>query len=116
MVKAFETSDAAALAELLRQDATLELPPSASWFAGDAATAGAVAGLLSPGDWRMAPTQANGQPAAAVWLRGPDGRHHPYGLAVLTASPTGIAAIVAIADPALVSLFGFGPEPPSPMR
>ncbi len=113
-MKAFETSDAAALAELLRQDATLELPPSAIWFAGDAAKAGAVAGLLSPGDWRMAPTRANGQPAAAVWLRGPDGRHHPYGLAVLTVSTSGIAGIVAIADPTLVGLFGFGPEPPGP--
>jgi RNA polymerase sigma-70 factor (ECF subfamily) len=112
-IRAFETSDAAALAELLRQDATLELPPSATWFAGEAAKAGAVAGLFSPGDWRMAPTQANGQPAAAVWLRAPDGRHHPYGLAVLTVSPTGIAAILAIADPALVGLFGFGPEPPA---
>ena len=112
-MKAFETSDATALAELLRQDATLELPPSAVWFAGDAAKAGAVAGLFSPGDWRMAPTQANGQPAAAVWLRGPDGGHHPYGLAVLTVSTSGIAGIVAIADPALVARFGFGPEPPA---
>jgi RNA polymerase sigma-70 factor (ECF subfamily) len=111
-MKAFETSDAAALARLLRQDATLELPPSAIWFAGEAAKAGAVAGLFSPGDWRMAPTRANGQPAAAVWLRGPDGRHHPYGLAVLTVSTSGIAGITAIADPALVALFGFGPEPP----
>jgi RNA polymerase sigma-70 factor, ECF subfamily len=109
---AFERSDAAALAELLRQDATLELPPSATWFAGPAAQAGAVAGLFSPGDWRMAPTRANGQPAAAVWLRGPDGHHHPYGLAVLTITPTGIAGILAIADPALVTRFGFGPEPP----
>jgi RNA polymerase sigma-70 factor, ECF subfamily len=108
-ITAFETSDAAALSELLRRDATLELPPSATWFAGDNAIAGAVAGLGSPGDWRMAPTTANGQPAAAVWRRGPDGRHHPYGIAVLTVSASGIAGIVGFADPALLESFGFAP-------
>ncbi|HEY2519549.1 MAG TPA: sigma-70 family RNA polymerase sigma factor [Streptosporangiaceae bacterium] len=112
-IAAFEASDPAALAGLLRRDATLELPPSATWFRGDHAIAGAVAGLFSPGDWRMTPTQANGQPAAAVWLRAPDGRHHPYGIAVLMVSASGIAGIVAFADPSLVALFGFPDEPPA---
>jgi RNA polymerase sigma-70 factor (ECF subfamily) len=62
-IGAFETADAAALERLLRADATLELPPSAAWFAGGEAIAGAVAGLGSPGDWRMVPAAANGQPA-----------------------------------------------------
>ena len=48
-IAAFETADAAALGRLLRKDATLELPPSAAWFAGGEATAQAVAGLGSPG-------------------------------------------------------------------
>jgi RNA polymerase sigma-70 factor (ECF subfamily) len=112
-ITAFETSDAAALATLVRRDATLELPPSGTWFRGDNAIAGAVAGLFSPGDWRMAPTQANGQPAAAVWLRGPGGRQHPSGVVVLTVTPAGIASLVVFSDPALVARFGFGPEPPA---
>jgi RNA polymerase sigma-70 factor (ECF subfamily) len=31
---AFENGDADALAELLREDATLEMPPLPGWFAG----------------------------------------------------------------------------------
>jgi RNA polymerase sigma-70 factor, ECF subfamily len=112
-IAAFETADAAALARLLRKDATLELPPSAAWFAGDDAIAGAVAGLGSPGDWRMLPTAANGQPAAAAYLRGPDGGYHAYGIVVLTTSRTGIAGIVVFTDPALVARFGLPPVLPS---
>jgi len=65
-IRAFETSDAAALKQLLRRDATLELPPSAAWFTGAGAIAEAVRGLGSPGDWRMLAVAANGQPAAAA--------------------------------------------------
>ena len=65
-IRAFETSDAAALQQLLRRDATLELPPSAAWFSGGGAIAEAVRGLGSAGDWRMLAIAANGQPAAAA--------------------------------------------------
>jgi RNA polymerase sigma-70 factor (ECF subfamily) len=105
-IGAFETADAAALERLLRADATLELPPSAAWFAGGEAIAGAVAGLGSPGDWRMVPTAANGQPAAAVYLRGGDGSYRAYGIVVLTVTTTGIAGIVVFADPGLFASFG----------
>lgn len=108
-IVAFETSDAAALARLLRKDATLELPPSATWFAGDDAIAGAVAGLYSPGDWRMLPTAANGQPAAAAYLRAADGGYHAYGIVVLTTTDTSITGIVVFADPGLLARFGFPP-------
>jgi RNA polymerase sigma-70 factor, ECF subfamily len=118
-IAAFETSDAAALQRLLRRDATLELPPSATWFTGDDAIAGAVAGLFSPGTWRMRPTAANGQPAAAAYLRGADGGYHAYGIAVLTTTGkeiAGIAGIVVFADPALLRRFGFPPDLPSDER
>jgi RNA polymerase sigma-70 factor (ECF subfamily) len=104
-IGAFETADAAALERLLRADATLELPPSAAWFAGGEAIAGAVAGLGSPGDWRMVPTAANGQPAAAAYLRDGDG-YRAYGIVVLTVTTTGIAGIVVFADPGLFASFG----------
>jgi RNA polymerase sigma-70 factor (ECF subfamily) len=105
-IGAFETADAAALERLLRADATLELPPSVGWFAGGEAIAGAVAGLGSPGDWRMVPAAANGQPAAAAYLRGGDGRYRAYGIVVLTVTTTGIAGIVVFADPGLFAWFG----------
>jgi RNA polymerase sigma-70 factor (ECF subfamily) len=105
-IGAFETADAAALERLLRADATLELPPSAAWFAGGEAIAGAVAGLGSPGDWRMVPAAANGQPAAAAYLLDSDGCYRAYGIVVLTVTTTGIAGIVVFADPGLFAWFG----------
>jgi RNA polymerase sigma-70 factor, ECF subfamily len=114
-IVAFETSDAAALARLLRKDATLELPPSATWFAGDDAIAGAAAGLYSPGDWRMLATAANGQPAAAGYLRGADGGYHAYGIVVLTTTDRSITGIVVFTDPGLLARFDFPPIlPPAP--
>jgi RNA polymerase sigma-70 factor (ECF subfamily) len=65
-----------------------------------------VAGLGSPGDWRMVPTAASGQPAAAAYLRGGDGRYRAYGIVVLTVTTTGIAGIVVFADPGLFASFG----------
>ena len=105
-IAAFENADAAALERLLRRDATLELPPSPVWYAGDDAIATAVAGLGSPGDWRMIPVAANGQPAAAAYLRGDDGTYQAYGIVVLTTTSTGIAGITVFADPALLARFG----------
>jgi RNA polymerase sigma-70 factor (ECF subfamily) len=104
-IAAFESADAAALERLLRKDATLELPPSRAWFAGGDALAEAVAGLGSPGDWRMVPVAANGQPAAAAYHRGSDGAYQAYGIVVLTATSTGIAKIVVFADPGLLTRF-----------
>jgi len=97
-IQAFETADATALKQLLRRDATLELPPSAAWFTGGRAIAEAVKGLGSPGDWRMLAVAANGQPAAAAY--------HPYGIVVLTATVTGVARLVVFADPGLFGWFG----------
>jgi len=105
-IRAFETSDAAALKQLLRRDATLELPPSAGWFTGGRAIAEAVRGLGSAGDWRMLAVAANGQPAAAAYHREPDGSYRAYGIVVLTATVTGIARLVVFADPDLFRWFG----------
>jgi RNA polymerase sigma-70 factor, ECF subfamily len=108
-IAAFENADAAALERLLRRDAVLELPPSSVWFAGGEAAATAVAGLGYPGEWRMVPTAANGQPAAATYRRGADGTYRAYGIVVLTASATGIARIVVFGDPGLLDRFGLPP-------
>jgi RNA polymerase sigma-70 factor (ECF subfamily) len=104
-IAAFENSDAAALERLLRQDATLELPPSSTWFAGGAAVARAASALGSPGDWRMLPTLANGQSAAAAYRRS-DGTYRAYAIVVLTATTTGVASLVVFSDPGLFAKFG----------
>jgi RNA polymerase sigma-70 factor (ECF subfamily) len=108
-ITAFEHADAAALERLLRRDAVLELPPSPVWFTGGEAIATAVAGLGSPGEWRMVPTAANGQPAAAAYQRGADGTYRAFGIVVLTAATTGIARIVVFGDPGLFGRFGLPP-------
>ena len=93
------------------------MPPSSLWYSGGEAIATAVAGLGSPGEWRMVPTAANGQPAAAAYRRsvdgacrrGADGTYRAYGVVVLTASATGIARIVVFGDPGLFGRFGLPP-------
>jgi RNA polymerase sigma-70 factor (TIGR02960 family) len=109
-IAAFERSDAALLEHVLRADATLEATPFREWHAGrvnciamlDAQVLGA------PGGWRMLPTTANGQPAAAVYRRAPDGALRADGVVVLTPTTTGVARVTAFHhDPDLVALFGF---------
>ena len=56
-----------------------------TWFSGRATCLRYLAHVIgSPGDWRMAPTLANGQPAAVAHYR--DGA---YGLGVLTVTRGG---------------------------
>jgi RNA polymerase sigma-70 factor, ECF subfamily len=113
-IAAFENSDAEALERLLRRDAMLELPPS-TWFTDGEAITHAVAGLGSRGDWRMLPTAANGQPAAAAYLRGADGVYRAYAIVVLTVTTTGIAGLVVFGDTGLFPVFGFAQVlPPAP--
>jgi RNA polymerase sigma-70 factor (ECF subfamily) len=112
-VTAFETSDVDLLEAALRDDAALEMVPSPTWFAGKATCVPYLATVMgSPGDWRMARTTANGQPATATWHRRPDGGYEPFGAAVLTVTPTGIRRIVAVGDPTLVARLGHPVPPP----
>jgi RNA polymerase sigma-70 factor (ECF subfamily) len=108
-VAAFEAADPAALERLLRHDATLEAPPLRTWYAGVRTCLPYMAAHVigSPRHWRMFPTRANGQPAAAAYTRGLDGRYVPYGIVVLTADAGGISAITAFGEPDLVTAFGF---------
>jgi RNA polymerase sigma-70 factor (ECF subfamily) len=105
-IAAFENADPAALKEVLRTDVLLELPPSPTWFDGDDALRCAVDGLGAPGDWRMIPTAANGQPAAAAYHRDGDGTYRAYAIVALTVTTTGIARLVVFADPGLFATFG----------
>jgi RNA polymerase sigma-70 factor (ECF subfamily) len=110
-ITAFENADATALEHLLRQDATIEMTPFKTWFAGKKTCVAYLTTqvLGSPGDWRMIPTSANGQPTVVAYLRRSDGVHHAFGAAVLTLTATGIARIVVFSDPGLVARFGLPP-------
>ena len=111
-IAAFENADAAALERLLTEDATIEATPMRTWFAGRMTCLPFLRDHLlgSPGDWRMLPTSANGQPAAAAFTRDQDGNYQPYGICVLTLTGAGIRRISSFGDPRLVTVFGFRPD------
>jgi RNA polymerase sigma-70 factor, ECF subfamily len=106
-IAGFENADTAALEKALRTDAAIELVGTRTWFSGRATCLRYLAHVIgSPGDWLMVPTIANGQPAAAAYYRDGDRTHHALGIAVLTATPAGIARITVFAGgPALVAKF-----------
>jgi RNA polymerase sigma-70 factor, ECF subfamily len=106
---AFENADLSALVRMLREDAVLEMPPLAVWFRGRDAIARflGIRVLGRPGDWRMVPTTANGQPAFAVYLRSADGGYQAHGICVLTPAGTQVSRIVSFNDPGLITVFGF---------
>jgi RNA polymerase sigma-70 factor, ECF subfamily len=109
---AIEDADASMLAELLRQDAALEMPPQLTWFTGRQAVARFVAShlLTEPGRLRPVPVVANGQPAFAVYQREPGGGYHAHAVLVLTITATGIARIVSFQNPGLFGSFGLPQE------
>jgi RNA polymerase sigma-70 factor, ECF subfamily len=123
-IAGFEHADVAALERALRTDAAIELVGTRTWFSGRVTCLRYLAHVIgSPGDWRMIPTLANGQPAAAAYHRDSDGIHRALGLGVLTVTHTGIARIVVFGGgPDLVAKFGLPPvrpgaeAPPSTQR
>jgi RNA polymerase sigma-70 factor (ECF subfamily) len=104
-MSAFMNADLAALEQLLRDDAVIEPVPSRTWFAGKRTCVAFLRHVLGePGDWHMTPTRANGQPAAVTHHRG-----EPFGIAVLTTAPGGIARITVFGFPGLVERFAGPP-------
>jgi RNA polymerase sigma-70 factor (ECF subfamily) len=105
---AFENADTGALAELLREDVALEMPPAPAWFAGRDAVLRFLAAhaLDAPGRFRLVPVMANGQPAFGAYWRGDDGGYEADAVVVLTVTATGIARIVTFRDPGLFAGFG----------
>src|SRR6266480_4907081 len=72
---AIENADASALAELLTEDAVLEMPPVLSWFAGRQVVTRVTELYLltAPGRLRLVRVMANRQPALANYQVEPDG-------------------------------------------
>jgi RNA polymerase sigma-70 factor (ECF subfamily) len=96
-IAGFENADITALEKALRADASIEMVGARTWFSGRETCLRYLAHVIgSPGDYRMIPTLANGQPAAIAYYR--DGA---FGLGVLTVTPAGISRI---------TVFGGGPD------
>lgn len=109
---AHERADSALLAELLRDDVLLTMPPEPTWFVGRETILAFTADVFDPasplyhGRWRSLPTRANRQPAAAHYVRRPgDDHYRAQVLDVLRVEDGRIAEITAFA-PALFPAFG----------
>jgi RNA polymerase sigma-70 factor (ECF subfamily) len=112
-VEAFERYDVDALASLLREDATMSMPPYTLWLRGPQAikTWFLGRGIGCRGS-RLVPTTANGLPAFGQYRPGGPGRpHRPWSLTVLELSGDRIAAMNYFLDTAtLFPRFGLPPE------
>ena len=109
---AIQDADGGALAELLREDVALEMPPLLTWFTGRQTVAGFIAAhfLTEPGGLRLVPVMANGERAFAVYQRDPGGAYHAHAMLVPMVTPTGIARIIAFQDTGLFGSFGLPQE------
>jgi RNA polymerase sigma-70 factor (ECF subfamily) len=107
-IAGFENSDLTALEDALRTDAAIELVGTRTWFSGKQSCVRYLARVLgTPGDWRMTPILANGQPAAATYYRNGDRTHQALGVAVLAATASGVTSITVFpGGPGLVAGFG----------
>jgi RNA polymerase sigma-70 factor (ECF subfamily) len=107
-VAAFEHADLDGLVGLLREDASLRMPPQPS-LVGGLRIAHFFLETVARGDLtriRHGPTWANGRPAVTIEVRGEDGAWTPHGISVLEIEGGQIAGIEAFLDPSLVPRFG----------
>jgi RNA polymerase sigma-70 factor (ECF subfamily) len=108
-IDAWERADVDAVVTMLAEDATLQMPPQASWFAGREAVAAFLAAypLATENRWRLVPTRANGQLAFGHYIWSDAADAFVAGeISVLTLRGTRIEAITVFRDPAAVARFG----------
>jgi RNA polymerase sigma-70 factor, ECF subfamily len=106
-VAAFEHADMDGLVALLREDATLRMPPES--VSGGLQIARFFFETVAHGDLtriRHRPTWANGRPAVTIEVRADDGTWIPHGIAVLEIEAGQIAGIDAFLDRTLLPRFG----------
>lgn len=115
-VHAWETDNVAGLVALLKEDATLSMPPIPSWYQGREAIRALLLDAPFRSEmrrrWSLAPTSANGQPAFALYRAiGSDDSYRAFGIQVVTldlSAPAGQITDVTIFNlPSLVTSFGF---------
>ncbi|MGZ4616505.1 MAG: sigma-70 family RNA polymerase sigma factor, partial [Actinomycetes bacterium] len=107
-VHALENKDVSAIVTLFTADAVWEMPPFTGWYLGPA-DIGRLIDTQCPagkGGLRLLPTEANGQPAFAMYMRGDDGDWHAFQLHVLTLTAAGISHVTAFFDVSLFATFG----------
>jgi len=114
-VDAFQNYDVDALVSLLREDATLSMPPYTLWLRGPATIRewllGRGAGCRGS---RLVPTQASGAPSFGQYRPAPGGGHAPWALIVLELERDRIVSWNSFLDTEkLFPLFGLPPRLPA---
>lgn len=107
-IAAFESYDIDRLVELFTAEAVWEMPPYTGWYQGPRAIITLIhqqCPAEHPGDMRMIPLIANGQPAAAMYMRA-GAQHVPFQLHVLDVGTDGVSHVVAFLDDTLFTKFG----------
>ena len=107
-IAAFEAYDIERLVELFTAEAIWEMPPYLGWYQGPQNIVTLIhqkCPAEHPGDMRLLPLVANGQPAAAMYMRAGD-VHLPFQLHVLDMTADGVSHVVAFLDDSLFAKFG----------
>jgi RNA polymerase sigma-70 factor (ECF subfamily) len=109
-IDAHQRADVAAMAEMLRDDVRIAMPPVPFWFNGkETFVPGLAAGLLDPGEWRVVAIGANRSPAMATYLRGWDETEFKaFKIDVLRIENGGVAEITTFGT-SLFPAFGLPP-------
>ncbi|MFG1945006.1 sigma-70 family RNA polymerase sigma factor [Nonomuraea sp. NPDC048826] len=107
-VEAFESYDIGAIVELFTKEAIFEMPPYDGWYQG----AEDIGRLVSaqcpaerPGDLRLLPARANGQPAFGLYLRDGD-TYQEFALQVLTFDGPQVSHVGMFFEPGILPRFG----------
>jgi sigma-70-like protein len=101
-----QSGEYAAAAALMREDIRATMPPQPVVYDGRAALAPLFELAGSMGDWRLVPTRANRQPAAASYLRKPgETEWRAFKFDILRCEDGGIAEITTF-DSTLFAQFG----------
>jgi RNA polymerase sigma-70 factor (TIGR02960 family) len=104
-----ERGDVSGAAAMLRQDARVTMPPYPWRFEGRGAILPLVERSRGEGEWRLLPTSANRQPAAASYLRaGGETGFRAFKLDVLRVEG-GLIAEITTFGPGLFEAFGLPP-------
>lgn len=101
-VSAYESADVAALVELFTDDVFVSMPPIPLEYQGrDIVERFFELLLMSGRRYSLIPTRANGSPAFASYLVGPDGERNSTGLFVIRLTGPSISELIRFENPEL---------------
>ena len=115
-VRAWQASDIGQLADLLKQDVVMTMPPLPLRYAGQANVIRFLVSIPAMSErrlFRFVPTRANRQPAMAVYRRAANQVFRAWALFVLGADGAAVAEITAFVDSSLLPVFGLPLELPA---